>query len=121
MASCAGSDLSEQATHVCVVDEAGEVVFHGVCRTEPEILGKFRGHLTQLAIAEVVDCTPGERHANQGQLGCTDAMGGCAAGHGWLASSSTGERQLSAEWRSCRLQTFSMNRPMAALAWARLR
>ena len=31
-------DVSEQATHVCVVDEAGKVVFHGVCRTEPAAL-----------------------------------------------------------------------------------
>jgi hypothetical protein len=38
MRSYAGSDVSEQATHVCVVDAAGEVVFRGVCRTEPGAL-----------------------------------------------------------------------------------
>lgn len=38
MTSYAGLDVSEQATHVCVVDAAGKVVFRGVCRTEPGAL-----------------------------------------------------------------------------------
>jgi transposase len=38
MASYAGLDVAEQATHVCVVDETGKVVFRGVCRTEPAAL-----------------------------------------------------------------------------------
>jgi transposase len=38
MTSYAGLDVSEQATHVCVVDEAGKVVFRGVCRSEPAAL-----------------------------------------------------------------------------------
>jgi hypothetical protein len=38
MTSYAGFDVAEQATHVCVVDEAGKVVFRGVCRTEPAAL-----------------------------------------------------------------------------------
>jgi len=38
MTSYAGLDVAEQATHVCVVDEAGKVVFRGVCRTEPAAL-----------------------------------------------------------------------------------
>jgi transposase len=38
MTSYAGLDISEQATHVCVVDAAGQVVFRGVCRTEPTAL-----------------------------------------------------------------------------------
>jgi transposase len=38
MTSYAGLDVAEQATHVCVVDEAGKVVFRGVCRTEPRAL-----------------------------------------------------------------------------------
>ncbi len=44
MTSYAGLDVAEQATHVCVVEETGKVVFRGVCRTEPaarhELLAK---------------------------------------------------------------------------------
>jgi transposase len=35
MTSYAGLDVSEQATHACVVDEAGRVIFRGTCRTAP--------------------------------------------------------------------------------------
>lgn len=35
MTSYAGLDVSEQATHLCVVDAAGAVSFQGKCKTEP--------------------------------------------------------------------------------------
>lgn len=36
----AGLDVSDKSTHVCVLDDAGEVVWRGVCATDPEMLAK---------------------------------------------------------------------------------
>lgn len=41
MTSHAGLDVAEQATRVCVVDAAGEVVLRGVCRIEPGALHRL--------------------------------------------------------------------------------
>lgn len=40
MARFAGLDVSDKATHVCVVDETGGVVWRGVVPTDPESLAK---------------------------------------------------------------------------------
>ena len=37
----AGLDVSDKATHICVVTSAGEVVWRGVCATDPEALAKM--------------------------------------------------------------------------------
>jgi transposase len=34
----AGLDVSDKTTHVCVVDEAGKIVWRGTCATDPEAL-----------------------------------------------------------------------------------
>lgn len=39
MPSFAGLDVSERATHVCVVDATGDVTFQGKCKTTPEAIG----------------------------------------------------------------------------------
>jgi len=35
-----GLDVSDKATHLCVVDGAGEVVWRGSCATDPEVIAK---------------------------------------------------------------------------------
>jgi len=40
MVRFAGLDVSDKATHLCVVDEAGEGVWRGVAPTDPEALAK---------------------------------------------------------------------------------
>ena len=34
----AGLDVSDKATHICVVDSEGEAVWRGACATDPEVL-----------------------------------------------------------------------------------
>ena len=36
----AGLDVSDKSTHLCVVDAAGELVWRGVCATDPEVLAQ---------------------------------------------------------------------------------
>lgn len=36
----AGLDVSDKATHVCVVDDEGAIVWRGACATDPEVLAK---------------------------------------------------------------------------------
>ena len=49
MAIYAGLDVSDKSTHVCVVDDAGVVVWRGACATDPAVLAKTLGrHCTWL-------------------------------------------------------------------------
>ena len=34
----AGLDVSDKSTHICLVDEAGAIVWRGVCATDPQVL-----------------------------------------------------------------------------------
>lgn len=36
----AGLDVSDKSTHICAVDEAGAIVWCGVCATDPEVLAR---------------------------------------------------------------------------------
>jgi transposase len=36
----AGLDVSDKTTHVCVVDDAGGLVWRGECATDPEVPAK---------------------------------------------------------------------------------
>src|SRR5687768_11082117 len=41
----AGLDVSDKSTHICVVDEAGAIVWRGVCATDPQVLAqRLRKH-----------------------------------------------------------------------------
>lgn len=45
----AGLDVSDKATHVCVVDGAGGLVWRGECATDPEVLARtLRRHAPEL-------------------------------------------------------------------------
>ena len=43
MAIYAGLDVSDKQTHICLVDEAGVVTWHGACVTDPEVLAQTLG------------------------------------------------------------------------------
>ena len=36
----AGLDVSDKSTHICIVEEAGVIVWRGVCATDPEVLAQ---------------------------------------------------------------------------------
>ncbi|WP_162806670.1 IS110 family transposase [Sphingosinicella terrae] len=36
----AGLDVSDKSTHICLVDEAGSVVWRGVCASDPQVLAQ---------------------------------------------------------------------------------
>jgi len=38
MAIFAGLDVSDKTTHICVVDEAGAIIWRGVCASDPQVL-----------------------------------------------------------------------------------
>ena len=38
MADYAGLDVSDKSTHICIVEEAGAIVWRGVCATDPEVI-----------------------------------------------------------------------------------
>lgn len=40
MAIYAGLDVSDKTTHACVVGDEGDVVWRGVCATDPEVIAK---------------------------------------------------------------------------------
>ena len=40
MACCIGLDVSDKSTHLCVVDEAGAIIWRGVCATDPETIAQ---------------------------------------------------------------------------------
>ncbi len=40
MAIYAGLDVSDKSTHLCLVDEAGALVWRGVCATDPEAIAR---------------------------------------------------------------------------------
>ena len=40
MACCIGLDVSDKSTHLCAVDEAGAMVWRGVCATDPETISR---------------------------------------------------------------------------------
>jgi transposase len=49
MAIFAGLDVGDKATHICVVDGEGAIVWRGACATDPEVLaGTLRGHAAGL-------------------------------------------------------------------------
>jgi transposase len=39
----AGLDISDKSTHICVVDEAGAIVWRGTCATDPQVLTETLG------------------------------------------------------------------------------
>lgn len=39
----AGLDVSDKITHICVVDDAGAIVWRGVCATDPQVLAETLG------------------------------------------------------------------------------
>jgi transposase len=40
MACYIGLDVSDKSTHLCVVDEAGAIIWRGVCATDPETMAR---------------------------------------------------------------------------------
>lgn len=44
MAKYVGLDVSQRDTHVCVLDEAGQVVWRGVCASTPSAIAETVGH-----------------------------------------------------------------------------
>lgn len=40
MACYLGLDVSDKSTHLCAVDEAGAIVWRGVCATDPETIAR---------------------------------------------------------------------------------
>ena len=46
----AGMDVGDKASHICVVDDEGAIVWRGVCATDPEaIAGTLRRHAPDLS------------------------------------------------------------------------
>src|SRR6185369_2805918 len=46
----AGLDISDKSTHICVMDSEGEIVWRGVCATDPEVLAfTLRKHARNVA------------------------------------------------------------------------
>jgi transposase len=43
MGHYAGLDVSDKATHICVVDSSGRVVWRGMCATDPQVLAETLG------------------------------------------------------------------------------
>lgn len=39
----AGLDVSDKSTHICLVDEAGAIVWRGTCATDPQVLAQTLG------------------------------------------------------------------------------
>ena len=42
----AGWDVSNKSTHICLVDEAGAIVWRGACATDPQVLAETLGKET---------------------------------------------------------------------------
>jgi transposase len=54
----AGLDVSDKTTHVCVVDGRGEVVWRGVCATDPEVIARTLGRHARGLVRVVLETGP---------------------------------------------------------------
>jgi transposase len=54
----AGLDVSDKMTHVCVVGDQGDVVWRGVCATDPEVIAKTLSHHAQGLVRVVLETGP---------------------------------------------------------------
>ena len=43
MSCYAGLDVSDKSTHICVVDNGGELLWQGVCATDPQVIADVLG------------------------------------------------------------------------------
>jgi len=50
----AGLDVGDKATHICVVDEEGSIVWRGACATDPEVVAKTLARQAAPGLVRVV-------------------------------------------------------------------
>lgn len=58
MAIYAGLDVSDKTTHVCVVGVEGDVLWRGVCTTDPEVIARTLGRHAHGLVRVVLETGP---------------------------------------------------------------
>jgi hypothetical protein len=54
----AALDVGDKATHICVLDDEGGVVWRGVCATDPEVIAKTLAHHAPGLVRVVLETGP---------------------------------------------------------------
>src|ERR1700736_328131 len=58
MSIFAGLDVSDKTTHICVVDDAGELVWRGACATDPNEIAKTLSRRAPGVVRVVLETGP---------------------------------------------------------------
>jgi transposase len=58
MSIFAGLDVGDKATHLCVVDSDGGILWRGVCATDPEVIAKTLGRHARELVRVVLETGP---------------------------------------------------------------